>query len=50
MEVVLIQVPFPNNGSKQKNKNEHTESSYHSKVRSTQNMGVPLFPCFGHGV
>ena len=24
-------------------------SPYHSKVRSTQNMGVPLFSCLGYG-
>ena len=23
-------------------------SPYHSKVRSTQNMGVPLFSCLGY--
>ena len=25
-------------------------SSYHAKVTSTQNKGVPLFSCLGHGV
>ena len=24
-------------------------SPYHSKVRSTQNRGVPLFSCLGYG-
>ena len=52
-EVALIQVPFPNVDYKQKIKmNTHNTmaSSCHSKISSTQNMGVLLFSCLGQGV
>ena len=52
MEAALTKVSFPNIGSEAKimNTRNTTASSYHSKVRSTQNMVVPLFYCLGHGV
>ena len=52
-EVVLIQLFFYSVVSKQKIKKKTRNtmaSSYHAKVTSTQNKGVPLFFCLGHGV
>ena len=31
------------------NEQNTVASAYHSKVRSTQNKGVPLFSCLGYG-
>ena len=31
------------------NTHNNIASAYHSKVRSTQKMGAPLFSCLGYG-
>ena len=53
MEVILIQL-FPLTVvSKQKIKMQTRntmEPSYHLKVSSAQNKGVPFFSCLAHGV
>ena len=55
-EVALIEVSSHKVASKQNkrlNKNKYTKytmaSPYHSKTKSTQNMGDPLPSCLGHG-
>ena len=51
-EVVLIQLFSYSVVSKQKIKMKTWNTmapSYHSKVTSTQNKGVPFFSCLGHG-
>ena len=52
-EVVLIQLFSYTVVSKQKIKMRTRNTmapSYHSKVTSTQNKGVPFFSCLAHGV
>ena len=52
-EVILIQLSFLTVGSKQKmkiNPWNTMASLHHSKIRFTQNKGVPFFSCLDHGV
>ena len=53
-EVGFIQVSFVNVASKENkkikmNRQKIMSYPYYSKVRSTQDMGVPLFFCVVHG-
>ena len=55
--LILPYIPtFPKVASKQKKKKMKIKRKntmaypYHSKVRSTQNIGVPIFSCLGYGI